>query len=179
VTALDLDAELLASCAPRAREGLDVARSADAAASSSPAAVRLIAVPMQTIQLLPERRAASSPRAPRDLAPGGLRRARDRRGARAVRRPPRAAAPDVGERDGWRYSLQPGRDPRSRGDADRARARAIAPDGTRRARTTRSSSPRSTPGGSRPRAAPPGSSRAAPTSPRPTPRRLEVVMLRG
>jgi SAM-dependent methyltransferase len=110
VTALDLDPGLLAVLAARARaEGLDIPTVvADAAAFTLDARFALIAVPMQTIQLLPgaAARAGFFASARRVLAPGGLVAL-----AIAVELetfegdflPP----PDVGESDGTRYESQP------------------------------------------------------------------------
>ena len=76
VTALDLDARLLAVLSERAREeGLDVrVIVADAARFDAGDAFDLVAVPMQTIQLLPDAaaRAGFFASARRALAPGGL-----------------------------------------------------------------------------------------------------------
>ena len=75
--------------ARRARPALEVETvRADAAGFELPARFALIAVPMQTLQLLPGRRrpraASSPPRGARSL-PGGLAGRRDRRRARALR----------------------------------------------------------------------------------------------
>jgi SAM-dependent methyltransferase len=140
VTALDLDAELLAELRARAeREGLEVrTEQADAAGFElSGPPYGLIAVPMQTIQLLPGRaaRAAFLASARDHLATGGLV-------ALAVAEelePFEAHAaggwgsipPDTGERDGWRYRSFP---VAIRAQGDRVvleRVRVLtAPDGT-------------------------------------------------
>jgi SAM-dependent methyltransferase len=110
VTALDIDAGLLAVLSERARaQGLDVrVVVADAARFDARDTFDLIAVPMQTIQLLPDAaaRAGFFASARRALAPGGLV-------ALAIatevetfgdgEMPP----PDVGEQDGTRYVSQP------------------------------------------------------------------------
>jgi SAM-dependent methyltransferase len=108
VTALDVDAELLAVLEARAA-GLAVRTLvADAADFDAGDEFDLIAVPMQTIQLLPDAtaRAGFFASARRALAPGGLL-------ALAIANelepfgdgevPP----PDVGERNGTRYVSQP------------------------------------------------------------------------
>jgi SAM-dependent methyltransferase len=73
VVALDLEPELLAALGERARDrGLAVRTvAADAAGFALDAAFRLIIVPMQTIQLLPERDGFLAAAAAH-LAPGGL-----------------------------------------------------------------------------------------------------------
>ena len=73
VVALDLEPELLSALGERAREeGLAVRTvAADAAGFALDAAFRLIIVPMQTIQLLPERGGFLAAAAAH-LAPGGL-----------------------------------------------------------------------------------------------------------
>jgi SAM-dependent methyltransferase len=137
VTALDRDAELLAELDARARAaGLEVRTElADAAGFQLPGApFGLIAVPMQTIQLLPGRaaRAAFLASAREHLASGGLV-------ALAVSEelepfevdPAEPLPPDRGERDGWRYLSFPVAI-RPRGDVvvlERVR-QAIAPDGS-------------------------------------------------
>jgi SAM-dependent methyltransferase len=105
VTALDIDAELLAELAARA-DGLPVRTLIGDAAGFDAGPFALVAVPMQTIQLLDERRGffASARRA---VAPGGLVAL-----AIAERLEPFEAAvelppPDTGEVDGWRFLSQP------------------------------------------------------------------------
>jgi SAM-dependent methyltransferase len=137
VTALDLDAELLAELHARAeREGLAVrTEQADAAgfALSGPP-FGLIVVPMQTIQLLPGRaaRAAFLASAREHLASGGLVAL-----AVAEELEPFEAdlahplPPDTAERAGWRYRSFPVAI-RRRGDRvalERVRV-LTAPDGT-------------------------------------------------
>ena len=107
VTALDRDPELLATLAARARtRGLPIETVvADASSFSLPGrAFALVAVPMQTIQLLPDRdgffRSARGV-----LAPGGLV-------ALAIADTLETfegalPTPDVGEHGGWRYISQP------------------------------------------------------------------------
>jgi SAM-dependent methyltransferase len=140
VCALDRDAELLAELARRAdAEGLEVETVvADAAGFELRGGghFALIAVPMQTIQLLPDRAAREGffAAARHALAPGG-------RVALALAATPEAfddpgalPEPDRVERDGWRFVSQP--------VAVRLAPRAfriervrelIAPDGTRSA----------------------------------------------
>jgi SAM-dependent methyltransferase len=110
VTALDLDAGLLAVLAARARAaGLDIRTVvADAAAFELDARFALVAVPMQTIQLLPgaTSRAGFFASARRVLAPGGvvaLAIAAELETFEGDFLPP----PDVGESDGARYESQP------------------------------------------------------------------------
>jgi SAM-dependent methyltransferase len=139
VTALDIDPELLAVLRERAaEEGLDVATvTADAAGFDLGAAgFGLIAVPMQTLQLLPD--AAARGRffaaARRALAPGGLVAAALATELEGFDDPP-LPLPDIAERDGWRYVSQPVA-VREEPDAawlERVRI-LIAPDGTRDSR---------------------------------------------
>ncbi len=110
VTALDHDAELLAVLAARARaEGLEIPTVvADAAAFAVEGPFMLVAVPMQTIQLLPDAaaRAGFFACARRALAPGGLVAlaiAADLETFDGAELPP----PDVGENAGTRYVSQP------------------------------------------------------------------------
>lgn len=113
VTALDRDPELLAELGRRAdAAGVQVGRvEADAAdfALTGPA-FALVLVPMQTIQLLPDAAARTGflASARRHLAPGGLvamaiADALEGFDAEVGVLP----APDVGERDGWRFASQP------------------------------------------------------------------------
>ena len=109
VTALDRDAGLLATLAERAA-GLPVdTLLADAAGfDAGEAAFALVAVPMQTIQLLPDAaaRAGFFASARRAVAPGGLV-------ALAITAAlesfgyPAMPLPDTGEAAGWRYVSQP------------------------------------------------------------------------
>jgi SAM-dependent methyltransferase len=112
VTALDLDEELLAALASRARDaGLAVAVvHADARDFAIPgAAFGLIAVPMQTIQLLPDAaaRAGFFASARRVLAPGGLVALALAETPEAFEGPGALPVPDVGEAGGWRFVSQP------------------------------------------------------------------------
>jgi len=109
VTALDRDPVLLGELAERAA-GLPVQTLlADAAAfDAGEDAFALVAVPMQTIQLLPDAdaRAGFFAAARRALAPGGLVAL-----AIAVEleifENPEMPPPDIGEAGGWRYLSQP------------------------------------------------------------------------
>jgi SAM-dependent methyltransferase len=113
VTALDRDPELLAVLARRAgAQGLDIPTvAADATAFDlGDARFTLVAVPMQTIQLLPGApgRRAFLARARRHLEPGGrvalaIADALEGFDATTAGLPP----PDVGEHDGWRFVSQP------------------------------------------------------------------------
>jgi SAM-dependent methyltransferase len=108
VTALDIDADLLAVLDERA-DGLGIRTVvADAADFETGETFDLVAVPMQTIQLLPDvaARAGFFASARRALAPGGLvalaiATEMETFGDGEV--PP----PDVGERNGTRYVSQP------------------------------------------------------------------------
>jgi SAM-dependent methyltransferase len=137
VTALDRDPVLLAELAARARAaGLEVQTAlADAAGFElAGAPFGLIAVPMQTIQLLPgrEARAAFLHSAREHLASGGLVALAVSEELEAFEADPAAPLPpDRGERDGWRYLSFPVAI-RPRGDVvllERVR-QAIAPDGS-------------------------------------------------
>jgi len=108
VTALDLDPTLLEVLQARAAEaGCTVSTiAADASDFALPAPVGLVAVPMQTIQLLPER----------DGFFASARRAVVRGGRVAVAiatdldpydGAPPLPAPDLGQADGWTYISQP------------------------------------------------------------------------
>jgi SAM-dependent methyltransferase len=113
VTALDLDADLLAELRARAgRDGLAVRTAhADAAGFELPGPpFGLIVVPMQTIQLLPGRaaRAAFLASAREHLAAGGLVAlavAEELEPFEADSAHP--VPPDTGERGGWRYRSFP------------------------------------------------------------------------
>jgi SAM-dependent methyltransferase len=137
VTALDRDAELLGELAARARAaGLAVRTEvADAAGFTLPGMpFGLIAVPMQTIQLLPGRaaRAAFLRSAREHLVAGGLVALAVSEALEPFEVDPAAPLPpDRGERDGWRYLSFPVAI-RPRGDVvvlERVR-QAIAPDGS-------------------------------------------------
>ena len=108
VTALDLDAELLAVLEARAAEaGCAVTTlAADAADFTLPAPVGLVAVPMQTIQLLPERDGffASARGA---LVPGGRVAVAIATELESYDGTPPLPAPDLGHADGWTYISQP------------------------------------------------------------------------
>ena len=108
VTALDVDPELLAVLEARAREaGLNVATiAADAADFTLPEPVSLVAVPMQTIQLLPERDGffASARRA---LKPGGRVALAIATDLEPYEGGPPLPPPDLGSSEGWTYISQP------------------------------------------------------------------------
>jgi SAM-dependent methyltransferase len=108
VTALDRDEELLAALEERAAaEGLKIESVAgDAAAFELPRRFALIAVPMQTLQLLDERDGffASAARA---LAPGGLVAAAIADTLEAFDEHAPLPFPDVGVQDGRRFLSQP------------------------------------------------------------------------
>ena len=107
VTALDLDADLLAALEQRA-DGLPVRTLvADAADfDAGEAAFALVAVPMQTIQLLPGRSGffASARRA---VAPGGLVALAIAETLESFEAEIELPPPDTGEADGWRFLSQP------------------------------------------------------------------------
>ena len=136
VTALDRDAELLAVLAERAAAaGLAVETLvADAAGFDAGDAVfALVAVPMQTIQLLPDAaaRAGFFASARRAVAPGGLV-ALAIAGDLESFENPEMPVPDTGETDGWRYVSQPTAVRRVDGGTRIERLRhAIAPGGDR------------------------------------------------
>jgi SAM-dependent methyltransferase len=108
VTALDLDPELLRTLTERAREaGLTVPTiTADAADFTLPAPVGLVAVPMQTIQLLPERSGFFAA-AKRALVPGGRVAVAIATDLEPYDGTPPLPAPDLGRLDGWTYISQP------------------------------------------------------------------------
>lgn len=107
VTALDVDPELLAVLAERS-DGLSVRTLvADATGfDAGDGAFALIAVPMQTIQLLPERQGffASARRA---VAPGGLVALAIAEELEPFESESQLPPPDFGEADGWRFFSQP------------------------------------------------------------------------
>ncbi len=106
VTALDLDAVLLAELSRRAG-GLDIATVvADAAAFALPAPVSLIIVPMQTIQLLPDRSGFFAS-ARRSLTPGGRVAIAIATGLEAFDGDAALPYPDLGEAGGYRFISQP------------------------------------------------------------------------
>ena len=108
VTALDIDPELLAALRERAAAaGVEVATlAADARDFTLPEPVSLIAVPMQTIQLLPERDGffASARRA---LVPGGRVAIAIATDLEPYDGAPPLPAPDLGQAGGWTYVSQP------------------------------------------------------------------------
>ena len=133
VTALDLDAGLLAVLSERAREqGLDVrVITADAADFDAGDTFDLVAVPMQTIQLLPDAaaRAGFFASARRALVPGGLvalaiATEMETFGDGEV--PP----PDIGFSDGARYVSQPTAVRAIPGGTRIERLRRVIPPGT-------------------------------------------------
>ncbi|WP_028065039.1 class I SAM-dependent methyltransferase [Solirubrobacter soli] len=108
VTALDLDPGLLETLEERARAaGVHVATiTADAADFSLPEPVSLVAVPMQTIQLLPERGGFFAA-ARRALAPGGRVAVAIATDLEPYDGAPPLPTPDLGQADGWTYISQP------------------------------------------------------------------------
>jgi SAM-dependent methyltransferase len=108
VIALDIDEELLDVLSDRAKdEGVEVATlTADAGAFTLPEPVSLIAVPMQTIQLLAERDGffASARRA---LVPGGRLAIAIATDLEPYDGTPPLPAPDTGQAGGWTYVSQP------------------------------------------------------------------------
>jgi SAM-dependent methyltransferase len=108
VTALDIDPELLAALEQRAaKKGVHIATlAADASDFTLPHPVGLIAVPMQTIQLLPTRDGffASARRA---LVPGGRVAVAIATELDAYDGAPPLPVPDFGESDGSTYISQP------------------------------------------------------------------------
>jgi SAM-dependent methyltransferase len=111
VTALDRDPALLAVLAERASTaGLYVETVvADAAAFELPREFALIAVPMQTLQLLPgpAERAGFYGAAARALAPGGLVAAAIADALEAFDEQAPLPLPDMGEAEGMQYLSQP------------------------------------------------------------------------
>jgi SAM-dependent methyltransferase len=105
VTALDIDPDLLAELAERA-DGLPVRTVVADAAGFDAGVFALVAVPMQTIQLLPDRRGffASARRA---VAPGGLVALAITERLEPFETEVELPAPDTGEADGWRFFSQP------------------------------------------------------------------------
>jgi len=108
VTALDLDPALLETLRERATQaGVEVATiTADAADFTVPRPVGLVAVPMQTIQLLPER-AGFFAAAKRAVVPGGRVAVAIATDLEAYDGAPPLPAPDLGRLDGWTYISQP------------------------------------------------------------------------
>ena len=111
VTALDRDGELLAELDARAAEaGLSVETVlADATAIELARRFTLIAVPMQTLQLLPgpAARAEFFAGAAGALAPGGLVAAAIADALEAFDEHARLPLPDIGEAEGLQYLSQP------------------------------------------------------------------------
>ena len=111
VTALDRDAELLAALEERARErALTVVTVlGDAARFEVPRRFALVAVPMQTLQLLDGEaaRAGFFRSATAALAPGGLVAVSIADALEAFDEQAALPSPDVGEADGLRYVSQP------------------------------------------------------------------------
>ena len=105
VTALDVDADLLAELEARA-DGLPVRTLVADAADFDAGTFALVAVPMQTIQLLPERRGffASARRA---VAPGGIVALAISERLEPFEAEIELPPPDTGEADGWRFLSQP------------------------------------------------------------------------
>jgi len=137
VTALDLDPELLAELERRAAAAGVRVETVVADAAAFDFAGRdfgLVAVPMQTIQLLGERDGffAATRRA---LARGGLVALALAASAETFEDPAELPQPDVGEHDGWRYVSQPVALRLRPGVMRIERVRElVAPDGTRSAR---------------------------------------------
>jgi SAM-dependent methyltransferase len=109
VTALDIDADLLEELTRRASEAGVAVRTVIADAAGFDLDGRefaLIAVPMQTIQLLDARDGffASARRA---LAPGGLVALALAEAPEAFEASDLLPEPDLGEHDGWRFVSQP------------------------------------------------------------------------
>jgi SAM-dependent methyltransferase len=112
VVALDRDAELLDALAERARRGRVAIESVVADAAGFDLGGRdfaLIAVPMQTIQLLRSAaaRAGFFAAARRALAPGGLVALALADAPETFDDPASLPLPDLGERGGWRFVSQP------------------------------------------------------------------------
>jgi SAM-dependent methyltransferase len=107
VTALDVDSELLDALAERAGDLPVRTLVADAADfDAGEGAYTLVAVPMQTIQLLPERSGffASARRA---VAPGGLVALAIAEALEPFEAESELPPPDSAEVDGWRFLSQP------------------------------------------------------------------------
>jgi SAM-dependent methyltransferase len=105
VTALDVDADLLAELDTRA-DGLPVHTVVADAAGFDAGPFALVAVPMQTIQLLPER-AGFFASARRAVAPGGLVALAITERLEPFEAEVELPPPDTGEADGWRFLSQP------------------------------------------------------------------------
>jgi len=139
VTALDRDADLLAALAGRAEQAQLAVETVVADAAGFDLAGRgfaLVAVPMQTIQLLPDAQARAGffASARRALAPGGVAALALAEAPKPFAAPGELPLPDVGERDGWRFVSQPVaiRLGEAAWRIERVR-RLVAPDGSRTA----------------------------------------------
>jgi SAM-dependent methyltransferase len=136
VTALDVDGELLDVLERRARAAgvkVETVR-ADAAAFVLPARFALIAVPMQTLQLLPGESARGGffASARRALVPGGLVAAAIADQLEPFEEHSPLPSPDVGEAEGLRYLSQPVAVRERPGSVRIERIRqVVSPDGSR------------------------------------------------
>ena len=131
VTALDIDAELLAVLTGRAGALEIPTLVADAEAFTLDAPVDLVIVPMQTLQLLGDR-AAFYACARRALLPGGRLAVAIAGGLEAFDDPDRLPLPDVGRVEGWTFVSQPVAIRVAPGEYRIERVREIvAPDGSR------------------------------------------------
>jgi SAM-dependent methyltransferase len=107
VVALDIDGELLAELERRARDaGVRVDTIVADAADFDAGPFALVAVPMQTVQLLPAR-AGFFASARRALAPGGLVALAIATDLESFEADVELPSPDVGVRDGTRFVSQP------------------------------------------------------------------------
>jgi SAM-dependent methyltransferase len=106
VTALDLDAELLAVLTERADDVYVPTLVADAQDFALDAPVGLVIVPMQTLQLLADR-AAFFACARRALVPGGRLAAAIATDLEAFEAAEHLPLPDVGRIEGWTFVSQP------------------------------------------------------------------------
>ena len=136
VTALDRDEQLLEALSGRAEAaGLEIETvRADAAGFELPARYALIAVPMQTLQLLPgeEAREGFFASARRALMPGGLVAMAIADALEAFDEYATLPAPDIGEADGVQYLSQPVAVRERPGAVRIERIRqVVAPDGSR------------------------------------------------
>jgi SAM-dependent methyltransferase len=136
VTALDVDGELLDVLEARARAAgveVETVRS-DAAAFVLPERFALIAVPMQTLQLLPDEAARDGffASARRALVPGGLVAVAIADELEPFEEQSPLPTPDVGEADGLRYLSQPVAVRERPGSVRIERIRqVVSPDGSR------------------------------------------------
>jgi SAM-dependent methyltransferase len=133
VTALDRDPALLAVLEQRAA-GLPIRTVvADAAGFDAPGPFGLVAVPMQTIQLLDDR-AGFFASARRAVAPGGLVALAIADALEGFEAGAEMPLPDTGQAGGWKYLSQPTAVREIPGGVRIERTRyAIAPDGTQTA----------------------------------------------